>query len=66
MEAATYLNSGDWIENLSALEYDKGEWSIYQYNKHHYQLHVEDEDNLNDLSINRLITKVTATAAGFE
>lgn len=27
----TYLNSGDWIENLSALEYKKGEWSIYRY-----------------------------------
>lgn len=26
-----YLNSGDWIENLTALEYDKGEWKIYQY-----------------------------------
>ncbi|RKE04541.1 UDP-2,3-diacylglucosamine diphosphatase [Marinifilum flexuosum] len=28
-----YLNSGDWIESLSALEYHKGEWSIYEYNK---------------------------------
>ncbi|MCK9203383.1 MAG: UDP-2,3-diacylglucosamine diphosphatase [Bacteroidales bacterium] len=27
----TYLNSGDWVENLSALEYDKGEWNIYHY-----------------------------------
>lgn len=26
-----YLNSGDWIENLTALEYDGGEWSIYRY-----------------------------------
>jgi UDP-2,3-diacylglucosamine pyrophosphatase LpxH len=26
-----YLNSGDWIENLSALEYNKGEWNIYVY-----------------------------------
>jgi UDP-2,3-diacylglucosamine pyrophosphatase LpxH len=26
-----YLNSGDWIENLTALEYDKGEWRIYRY-----------------------------------
>lgn len=26
-----YLNSGDWIENLTALEYDKGVWSIYRY-----------------------------------
>jgi UDP-2,3-diacylglucosamine pyrophosphatase LpxH len=26
-----YLNSGDWIENLSALEYHKGKWSLYHY-----------------------------------
>jgi UDP-2,3-diacylglucosamine pyrophosphatase LpxH len=26
-----YLNSGDWVENLSALEYNKGKWSIYSY-----------------------------------
>ncbi len=28
-----YLNSGDWIENLTALEYDKGQWSIYSFIK---------------------------------
>lgn len=27
----TYLNSGDWIENLTALEYHKGEWKIYHF-----------------------------------
>jgi len=26
-----YLNSGDWIENLTALEYEGGEWSLYRY-----------------------------------
>lgn len=26
-----YLNSGDWIENLSCLEYDGANWSIYRY-----------------------------------
>jgi len=26
-----YLNSGDWVENLTALEYHQGEWSIYRY-----------------------------------
>jgi UDP-2,3-diacylglucosamine pyrophosphatase LpxH len=26
-----YLNSGDWIENLSALEYYEKEWSVYLY-----------------------------------
>ncbi|HTA82888.1 MAG TPA: UDP-2,3-diacylglucosamine diphosphatase [Bacteroidia bacterium] len=29
----TYMNSGDWIENLTALEYNNGEWSIYKYNE---------------------------------
>jgi UDP-2,3-diacylglucosamine pyrophosphatase LpxH len=29
--AITYLNSGDWIENLSALEYVAGNWSLYQH-----------------------------------
>jgi len=27
----TYLNSGDWIENLSSLEYNKGEWKLYRF-----------------------------------
>ena len=26
-----YMNSGDWVENLTALEYDGGTWSIYRY-----------------------------------
>lgn len=26
-----YLNSGDWVENLTALEYDGREWSVYRY-----------------------------------
>lgn len=26
-----YLNSGDWIENLTALELENGDWNIYQY-----------------------------------
>ena len=28
-----YMNSGDWIENLTSLEYNNGEWEIYQYNE---------------------------------
>ncbi len=27
----TYLNSGDWVENLTALEYHSGKWSLYKY-----------------------------------
>ena len=28
-----YLNSGDWIENLTALEYYENDWHIYQYDE---------------------------------
>jgi len=36
----TYLNSGDWIENLSSLEYHKGKWSLYQYDPSHYSMEL--------------------------
>ncbi len=31
--SVTYLNSGDWVENLTALEYLNGEWSIYSFDQ---------------------------------
>ncbi|MBL7759835.1 MAG: UDP-2,3-diacylglucosamine diphosphatase [Sediminibacterium sp.] len=31
--SVVYLNSGDWIENLTALEYKHNEWTIFQYNE---------------------------------
>ncbi|WP_367392946.1 UDP-2,3-diacylglucosamine diphosphatase [Lewinella sp. LCG006] len=34
----TYLNSGDWVENLTALEYQWGQWSIYEYDPADYQI----------------------------
>ena len=39
----TYLNSGDWIENLTSLEYTNGEWKIYHYD--------EDISSSNDATI---------------
>jgi len=35
--SVTYLNSGDWVENLTALEYTDHEWSIYQYDESHFE-----------------------------
>lgn len=32
----TYLNSGDWVENLTALECHKGMWQIYRYQASDY------------------------------
>ncbi|MCH2199165.1 MAG: UDP-2,3-diacylglucosamine diphosphatase [Flavobacteriales bacterium] len=30
-KTVNYMNSGDWIENLSALEFVNGEWNLYAY-----------------------------------
>lgn len=40
----TYLNSGDWIENLSALEYNNGEWSIFDFRKQVVPIDTEEEE----------------------
>jgi UDP-2,3-diacylglucosamine pyrophosphatase LpxH len=29
--SVVYMNSGDWIENLTGLEYNDGQWRIYNY-----------------------------------
>jgi UDP-2,3-diacylglucosamine pyrophosphatase LpxH len=29
--AVTYLNSGDWLESLTALEYVDGKWTLFEY-----------------------------------
>jgi UDP-2,3-diacylglucosamine pyrophosphatase LpxH len=29
--SVTYLNSGDWVENLTALEYHRKRWKLYRY-----------------------------------
>lgn len=38
-----YLNSGDWIENLTALEYHDKNWSIYTYDKNDFKEELESE-----------------------
>jgi UDP-2,3-diacylglucosamine pyrophosphatase LpxH len=37
-KSVTYLNSGDWVENLTALEYAYGKWTIYRYEKEMHEL----------------------------
>ncbi len=32
----TYLNSGDWIENLTSLEYINNEWNIWHYSEEEF------------------------------
>ncbi len=39
-----YMNSGDWIENLSALEYNNGEWSVFDFRKQFVASDEEEEE----------------------
>jgi UDP-2,3-diacylglucosamine pyrophosphatase LpxH len=52
-----YLNSGDWIENLTALEYNKKRWKLFRYSEMNYI----EEDNLfemEDILSNQVIASV--------
>jgi UDP-2,3-diacylglucosamine pyrophosphatase LpxH len=33
----TYLNSGDWVENLTALEYENSTWNIHTFNEKDFE-----------------------------
>ena len=49
-----YLNSGDWVENLTSLEYVNNEWSIYRFNEMDMKdktLSVSEKDELNDTQL---------------
>lgn len=39
-----YLNSGDWVESLSALEYHNQQWQIFNYRPEDFNTEAEDDD----------------------
>lgn len=47
-KSVVYMNSGDWIENLTALEYRYGSWNMYHYDPLEFEvnkkLKVVDKD----------------------
>jgi len=59
----TYLNSGDWIENLTALEYNFKRWRIYYYNHDKLSPFFADED-LKEMDLEELITSITTKEEG--
>ncbi|MGZ3822637.1 MAG: UDP-2,3-diacylglucosamine diphosphatase [Mucilaginibacter sp.] len=40
-----YLNSGDWVENLTALEYHNGDWTIFKYDPADFKADMDEEDH---------------------
>ena len=53
--STTYLNSGDWIENLTALEYNENQWKIYRFadddflQKNNETIEIDDQVSNEDL-----------------
>jgi hypothetical protein len=49
-----YLNSGDWVENLTALEYNKKRWKLYNYSEANY---IEEENlfEMEDILSNQIV-----------
>lgn len=47
-----YLNSGDWIENLTSLEYHEGQWKIYRFDPAEMkESNMAEEEELNNNQI---------------
>lgn len=53
-----YLNSGDWVENFTALEYQFKRWKIYNYNQDKLSPFYVDEE-IEDMDIKDLIAAIT-------
>lgn len=60
-----YLNSGDWIENLTALEYNEGNWEIFKYEAKNFMKDEVEQGELSDgedlhgkLDVNILLQKI--------
>jgi len=60
----TYLNSGDWVEHLTALEYQQNEWTIFEYDEKKFPATqtIEMKPNLNVITdeINFYINSLAA------
>lgn len=47
-KTVTYLNSGDWVESLTSLEYSQGAWQLYQHADKKVAVVEEEEEGVLD------------------
>lgn len=56
-----YLNSGDWIENLSALEYHKGNWTLFRFSDSERSAMMSvPEEETDEMNIRQLFNQMLA------
>ena len=53
-----YMNSGDWIENLSALEFQNNQWTIFYFEDHKKELMQNLEEVEFNYSLDELIISI--------
>ena len=56
-----YLNSGDWIENLTALEYHRGQWDLFRFSEleRMAMLHGTEEE-VEEMDIKQLFSQMVS------
>ena len=55
-----YMNSGDWVENLTALEYHNNTWSIYTYDALDFMEVIHEEMEILDKSSKEIFNDMLA------
>ncbi|MXV15703.1 UDP-2,3-diacylglucosamine diphosphatase [Hufsiella ginkgonis] len=51
-----YLNSGDWVESLTALEFHEGAWNIFKYDPRDFaKNNADDNDALDKEDLNSML-----------
>lgn len=67
-QEVTYMNAGDWVENLTALEYKWNQWSLYTYDDAdfpniHPRLHVRHKERkTSSLSAQAIFSKIVESS----
>ncbi len=62
-KTVTYLNSGDWVESLTALEYQQGHWTIFDYQQAVFEeepfeeMQTEAEETEGQLDVKQLLDR---------
>jgi UDP-2,3-diacylglucosamine pyrophosphatase LpxH len=63
-----YLNSGDWMENLTSLEYHEGKWTMFRYDAAAFETQPEhvaapEEDLTDDLTFALMLQEFGMSSA---
>lgn len=56
-----YLNSGDWIENLTALEYHNGQWDLFRFSESERMAMLKNaEEEVEEMDIKQLFSQMVS------